>query len=81
MSGWRKRQIQERQHMEFTSDDPNYGRVYYSINPNIDWSKIYYSSNKVVNNELIDEMLVEGFLEKGDFTEANEIIDRIRNVR
>lgn len=68
--------------MEFTSDDPNYGRIYYRINPDIDLSKVTYTSkNYVVRNELIDEMLVEAYLEKGDFTEAKTVIDRIRNVR
>ena len=40
MSGWRKRQIERKQNM-FTADDPNYGKVYYTIDPRADLSFNY----------------------------------------
>ena len=77
MSGWRKRQIQEREHMEFTSDDPNYGRVYYSINPRSDLSFNY----RLAKGSAIEDEIIESYLSRGNFAEANAVIDRIRNVR
>jgi hypothetical protein len=79
MSGWRKRQIQERESMNFTSDDPNYGSIQYTINPNIDLSKVTITTK--IRDYLIDDLLIENYLELGDFTEANAIIDGIRNDR
>lgn len=79
MSGWRKRQIQEREHMEFTSDDPNYKRVYYSIDPRADLSFNYRLAKGYIT--AIEDELVERYLSRGDFAEANAVIDRIRNDR
>ena len=43
MSGWRKRQILERENMR--DEIPNY-RITYTINPNVDWSKVRLTYNK-----------------------------------
>ena len=79
MSGWRKRQIQEREYMEFKSDDPNYKRVYYSIDPRSDLSFNYRLAKGYIT--AIEEEIIEGYLSRGDFAEANAVIDRIRNDR
>ena len=65
--------------MEFTSDDPNYGRVYYSINPRSDLSFNYRLAKGYTN--AIEDEIIESYLSRGNFAEANAVIDRIRNVR
>ena len=78
MSGWRKRQIERKQNM-FTADDPNYGKVYYTIDPRADLSFNY----RLVKDYIlpIEDEMVESYLSRGDFSEANAVIDRIRNDR
>ena len=79
MSGWRKRQILERENMR--DEIPNY-RITYTINPNVDWSKVRLTYNKPQEKiSDVTDMLIEKYLSKGDFSEAIAIIDRIRNDR